>query len=103
MAFDSAGNLYVANYYDGTVMKFDISGNGSVFASGLNTPESITIKRSVTATVVPTLAIRMSGTNVVLSWSTAAAGYNLYSATNLASRQPGFPCPAPAAPTSPVF
>jgi DNA-binding beta-propeller fold protein YncE len=85
MAVDSAGNLYVANYYDGTVTKYDKNGNGSVFASGLNTPESITIKRSATATVVPVLGIFQSGTNVVLSWSTAAAGYNLYSATNLAS------------------
>jgi DNA-binding beta-propeller fold protein YncE len=84
MAFDSAGNLYVANYYDGTVMKFDKNGNGSVFATNLDTPESIVIKRPNTATFIPTLFITPSGTNVVLSWSTAAAGYNLYSKTNLA-------------------
>jgi DNA-binding beta-propeller fold protein YncE len=85
MAFDSAGNLYVANYYDGTVMKFDKNGNGSVFASGLNTPESIIIKRpNSTVLFIPTLSITPGGTNVVLSWSTAAAGYNLYSKTNLA-------------------
>jgi DNA-binding beta-propeller fold protein YncE len=85
MAVDSAGNLYVANYYDGTVMKFDKNGNGSVFASGLNTPESIAIKRDSTATFIPTLTIYKTGTNAVLSWSTAATGYNLKSTTNLAS------------------
>jgi len=85
MAFDSAGNLYVANYYDGTVTKLDTNGNSSLFASNLDTPESIVIKRSATATVVPVLGILQSGTNVVLSWSTAATGYNLYTATNLAS------------------
>jgi sugar lactone lactonase YvrE len=85
MAFDSAGNLYVANYYDGTVMKYDTSGNGTVFASGLNTPTFIAIKRSATATVVPTLAISMSGTNAILSWPLAASAYNLYSKTNLAT------------------
>ena len=85
MAFDSAGNLYVANYYDGTVMKFDASGNGSIFASNLDTPESIVIKRpSSIVPFIPTLFINQSGTNAVLSWSTAAAGYNLYSKTNLA-------------------
>jgi DNA-binding beta-propeller fold protein YncE len=84
MAFDSAGNLYVANYYDGTVMKFDKNGNGSVFATNLDTPESIVIKRPNTATFIPTLLITQIGTNVVLSWSTAATGYNLYSKTNLA-------------------
>jgi sugar lactone lactonase YvrE len=85
MAFDSAGNLYVANYYDGTVTKLDTNGNSSVFATNLDTPESITIKRPNTATFIPTLFITPNGTNVVLSWSTAAANYNLKSATNLAS------------------
>ena len=85
MAVDSAGNLYVANYYDGTVTKYDKNGNSSIFATNLDTPESIVIKRSATATVVPVLGILQSGTNVVLSWSTAATGYNLYTATNLAS------------------
>jgi DNA-binding beta-propeller fold protein YncE len=35
LAFDSAGNLYVANSGNDTIMKFDPAGNGSVFASGL--------------------------------------------------------------------
>ncbi len=33
---------------------------------------------------IPTLTIKETGTNAVLSWSTAATGYNLYTATNLA-------------------
>jgi sugar lactone lactonase YvrE len=86
MAFDSAGNLYVANYYSGTVMKFDPSGNGSVFASNLDTPESIAIQRTSFASLfIPKLTIVEIGTNAVLSWSTAATGYNLKSATNILS------------------
>ncbi len=85
MAVDSAGNLYVANYYDGTVMKFDKNGNGSVFTSGLDTPESITIKRDGTAAFIPTLTITQASNNAVLSWSMAATGYHLESTTNLAS------------------
>jgi DNA-binding beta-propeller fold protein YncE len=39
IAFDNAGNLYVANYAGGTIEKVMPGGNGSVFAnSGLNTP-----------------------------------------------------------------
>jgi DNA-binding beta-propeller fold protein YncE len=84
MAFDSAGNLYVANYYDGTIEKFDPSGNGTIFASGLQTPTDIAIRRSSAIGFVPTLLISQTGTNAVLSWSTAATGYSLQSSTNLA-------------------
>jgi DNA-binding beta-propeller fold protein YncE len=38
LAFDSSGNLYAACYNSGTIEKFDSSGNGSVFASGLHGP-----------------------------------------------------------------
>lgn len=97
MAFDSAGNLYAANYYNGTVMKFDANGNGTVFASGLNAPTSVVIKRtSAVIAPPPTLSISLHGTNVVLSWSTAAANYSLLSATNIASANwlpvSGTPC-----------
>jgi DNA-binding beta-propeller fold protein YncE len=84
MAVDSAGNLYVANYYDGTVIKFDTSGNSSVFATNLNTPESITIKRNVTASYIPTLTINRSGANVIVSWSINGANFTLQTTTNLA-------------------
>jgi sugar lactone lactonase YvrE len=32
IAFDNSGNLYVAEEYDGTIMKFDQTGNSSIFA-----------------------------------------------------------------------
>jgi len=85
MAVDSAGNLYVANYYDGTVMKFDKNGNGSLFATNLDTPESIAIKRDSAAPFIPTLTINRSGPNVILSWPLAASAYTLQSKTNLAT------------------
>jgi hypothetical protein len=43
LAFDSAGNLYVANSGNGTIEKFTPDGTGSIFASGLNSPTSIAI------------------------------------------------------------
>ncbi|HTV63321.1 MAG TPA: hypothetical protein VMH30_12205 [Verrucomicrobiae bacterium] len=64
-AFDQAGNLYVANYYDGTIMKFDTNGNGSVFATNLDAPESIVIQRNSSSIFIPTLAISRSGANAV--------------------------------------
>ena len=85
MAFDSAGNLYVANYYDGTVEKFDTNGNGTIFVSGLQAPASVAVWRNSSVIFVPTLTINQIGTNAVLSWTTAAVGYNLQSTTNLAS------------------
>jgi len=42
VAFDSAGNLYVANYYGNAIEKFTPGGVGSVFAStGLDGPEAL--------------------------------------------------------------
>jgi sugar lactone lactonase YvrE len=41
LAFDSYGNLFVANYGNNTILKLDASGNGTVFVgagSGLNRP-----------------------------------------------------------------
>ena len=38
LAFDTAGNLYVANGGDGTILEFTPGGSRSVFASGLNSP-----------------------------------------------------------------
>jgi len=41
LAFDSSGNLYVANESSGTILKYDSSGTGTIFASGLNSPEGL--------------------------------------------------------------
>ena len=83
MAFDSATNLYVANFYSGNIYKFDRFGNGTVFASGLNEPVTIAIRRTGSVAVRPQLLITTSGTNIVLRWSLAAANYTLQANTNL--------------------
>ncbi len=42
LAFDSSGNLYVANNANNTIEKFDSNGNGTVFASsGLDNPAGL--------------------------------------------------------------
>jgi DNA-binding beta-propeller fold protein YncE len=42
MAFDSAGNLYVANQANNTVQRFTPGGAGSVFVnSGLSNPQGL--------------------------------------------------------------
>lgn len=41
LAFDRAGNLYVANSEDGTVVEYDTNGNGSLFASGFSQPQAL--------------------------------------------------------------
>jgi sugar lactone lactonase YvrE len=46
LAFDSSGNLYVANEFAGTILKYDSSGTGTVFASGLNFPEGVAFDSS---------------------------------------------------------
>ena len=43
LAFDSLGNLYAANFGDGTIRKFTTNGIGSIFVSGLNSPTAIAI------------------------------------------------------------
>ncbi len=44
MAFDSAGNLYVANLGNGTIEEFNTNGVGTVFASGLDRPVGLAIQ-----------------------------------------------------------
>jgi sugar lactone lactonase YvrE len=46
MAFDKAGNLYVADSGDNAVYKFSSSGARSTFASGLNVPEDLAFDSS---------------------------------------------------------
>lgn len=84
MAFDSATNLYVANYYSGNIYKFDRFGNGTVFASGLQNPVALAIRRTGSVSTPPELFLTTSGTNVVLRWTLAAPNYTLQSCTNLA-------------------
>jgi DNA-binding beta-propeller fold protein YncE len=89
LAFDSAGNLYVANYESGTVEKFATNGTYSVFVSasyGLNGPISIVIQPNTFSFVaLPTLYITLSGTNAVLSWPVSSGNFGLQASPSLAS------------------
>ncbi|WP_431225531.1 NHL repeat-containing protein [Serratia sp. L9] len=45
MAYDANGNLYVANWSSGTVLRFTPKGERNVFASGLSGPSGLAISR----------------------------------------------------------
>jgi DNA-binding beta-propeller fold protein YncE len=46
LAFDSSSNLYVANYSNGTIDKYDSSGNRTVFATGFSNPYGLSFDSS---------------------------------------------------------
>jgi hypothetical protein len=85
LAFDSAGNLYAANYGNNTIQKFTMAGFGSRFANtGLSFPNWIAMRPNL---VVPVyLSARQSGSELILSWPTNAAGFKLQSKLNLTLR-----------------
>jgi uncharacterized repeat protein (TIGR03803 family) len=68
------GLILSSNTLYGTASKGGTSGYGTVFSLALGPP-----------VIVPRLAVTLSGTNVILTWPTNAAGFTLQSATNLAS------------------
>ena len=43
MGYDPAGQLYVANWSAGTVLRFSAKGERTVFASDLNTPSGLAV------------------------------------------------------------
>lgn len=43
MAYDASGNLYIANWSDGTVVRFAPDGRRSIFAQGLRGPSGLAI------------------------------------------------------------
>jgi len=43
LVFDRSGNLYVANYDSGMIVKFDTNGSDTIYASGLNGPVGLAI------------------------------------------------------------
>ena len=51
LAFDGSGNLYVANQGNNTIEKFNSSGIGTIFASGVSTPTSIAVQIPEPATL----------------------------------------------------
>jgi hypothetical protein len=65
LAFDSAGNLFVANYGAGNILEYSASGTWSIYVSGLTNPTSIAI--------YPGLKI-WSATPLILSQPTMATG-----------------------------
>src|SRR5665213_2290919 len=74
-ATPDAGLILSGNTLYGTAFRGGSSGNGTIFSLSLG---------SVSAPA-PTLTIFPSGTNVVLTWPTNAAGFTLQSTTNLVS------------------
>lgn len=85
MGFDSAGNLYVANYNSGTIEKFTTNGTPSRFSDDSFVGAAcITLAPSATATLLPPfLHIAQSGTNAVLSWAVSSGLFYLQSTPSL--------------------
>ncbi len=75
LAFDSNGNLYVANYND-TILKFNSNGVSSVFAStGLNNPGGLAFDSK------DNLYVANYGNNTIEKFNPSGAG-SLFSSTN---------------------
>jgi hypothetical protein len=77
VAADASGNTYIAGFFVSSTVPFDgvtltNSGGRDIFLAKLGVP------------LVPTLGIRLTNGQLVLSWPAAAAGYSLQSITNLA-------------------
>jgi hypothetical protein len=73
LAFDSAGNLFVANYGSSNIVEITPAGVESIFASGIETPTAIAFRPAP-----PTLSIALSATNTILiSWPWPSTGYAL--------------------------
>jgi sugar lactone lactonase YvrE len=77
LAFDSAGNLYVANNYANTILKFTPAGVGSVFAStGLNEPMGLAFDSA------GNLFVANAGNNTVEEFTPGGVG-SLFASANL--------------------
>ena len=68
MAFDSSGNLYVAEATVGEIVKYNSSGVGTVFASGLVQPENIAFDSS------GNLYVADYGSNRIMKYGTNGIG-----------------------------
>ncbi|WP_265520033.1 hypothetical protein [Nitratireductor luteus] len=67
MAFDAAGNLFVAEWGAGRVSRIDPAGNRTIFADGLSGPSGLTIGPDGAITLRP-IPIRKTG------WPESVAG-----------------------------
>ena len=68
LAFDSSGNLYVANNFASTILKYNSSGVGTVFASGLNNPRGLAFDSS------GNLYVANNGANTILKYNSSGVG-----------------------------
>ena len=76
MGYDPAGQLYVANWSAGTVLRFSAKGERTVFASDLNTPSGLAVG--------PTGDIFVASYNESVVWRFTPAGERSVFASGLA-------------------
>ena len=72
LAFDSLGNLYVANQGSDTITKFDSAGHGSIFVTGVPTPRGLALHGDLYVSSIISGAIRKfnsAGTATVVASS----------------------------------
>jgi sugar lactone lactonase YvrE len=77
LAVDRSGNVYAANWNDGTVTKFTPAGGGSVFASGFSNPGGLALDASgnlYVANVGGTTVQRVTPGGVVSTFATGLNG-----------------------------
>jgi sugar lactone lactonase YvrE len=89
MAFGADGLLYVANYADNTIWRFDSSGNGTIFAGihndftqGLSGPTGLAFDNTGTTLYVAN-HVSMASAYTICSYSTAGGG--LHTGTQFAT------------------
>ena len=83
LAFDSAGNLFAADFGGGKINKYTPSGAQSTFATGISEPWFLAVQP---IPYTPTLNIApRAGNQTVLFWPASATNYVLQSATNQSS------------------
>jgi DNA-binding beta-propeller fold protein YncE len=77
LAFDTSGNLYVANQYGNSITRFDSTGHGSIFASsGMNQPTGLAYNNGY-------LYVANAGSNKILKFDSAGNGTVFASGTGL--------------------
>ena len=84
MAFDSAGNLYVANALGNSIEKFTPGGASSVFASGLNIPIGLAFDAS------GNLYVTDSGDGTIVKFTPGGSGSVFATGFSTRTASPGF-------------
>jgi len=73
MAFDAAGNLYMANLNDNTIERFTSGGVGSVFTTNVSTPLGLAVRES-TVPEPSTLVLMVLGGLGIAGWGLLRRG-----------------------------